>query len=220
MIWEINMDATAKRRLDELMPWYVNGSLGAQDRAWIERMLNEFPQARDELEWHRGLEQTVRQEADTLPADAGLQKLMARVRAEAKAQPSWLSRAAEFWARLASGPALAVAAALLVAQAVVIGALLSGEQSQSSEFGQIRSVAPHGAAPLPVLQVTFKPEVMERDMRLLLVRVDGRFVDGPGQLGDYIVAVSPQRIESAKQQIEASGLANEVVVLEQAPARE
>ena len=84
----------------------------------------------------------------------------------------------------------------------------------------MRSVAPHAGLPVPVLQVTFKPNVTERDMRLLLVKIAGRVIDGPGQLGDYIVSVPARQIEPARQHLEDSGLVDEVTVLDRPPVRD
>jgi hypothetical protein len=213
------MDAPTKQRLDELMPWYVSGRIDGQDRAWVERVISEHPTAHAELNWHRVVQEAVREDVESLPAGAGLQRLLARVRAEEAAKPSWLARLREGWAKLASGPAFAFAAVLVVVQAGVIGVLLSQEAGQT-EFAQTRSLAPEHAAPEPVLQVTFKPDVTERDMRLLLARIGGRFIDGPGQLGDYIVLVPVRQIELARQQLEESRLVEQVTVLDQPPARD
>ena len=152
-----------------------------------------------------------------------MQRLMARVRAEsAAAKPprrSWLTRLHEGWAGLAARPAFAMAAAAVVlAQAGVIGTLLSREDA-APEYAETRSVAPLPALMEPVLQVTFKADATERDMRLLLVRVAGRVIDGPGQFGDYIVAVPASRIDPAKRELEESGWVEQVSVLDRPPAR-
>lgn len=214
------MDAADKRRMDELMPWYVTGQLDEPDRAWLERLLRQHPSARADLEWHRALQGTIRERVDSLPQDVGLQRLMTRVRAEkAPAAGSWLTRLREAWAGLAARPAfVTAAAAVILAQAVVIGTLLVRDDA-GLDYGATRSVAPQLALMEPVLQVTFKAETTERNMRLLLVRVAGRVIDGPGQLGDYIVAVPTDRIEPAKRELEESGLVEQVSVLDRPPAR-
>ena len=43
-------------RFDELLPWYVNGTLSDEDRAWVERHLAEHPDARAELDWYQSLQ--------------------------------------------------------------------------------------------------------------------------------------------------------------------
>lgn len=217
------MDPATKRRFDELMPWYVTGRIGDADRAWVEQMLGDHPQAQAELAWHRQLQQGIRERFEQVPQDVGLQGLMMRVRAEPRGQPAtkeggggWLRN---FLAALGSRPAYAFATALIVIQAGVIGALLLHDAA-APEYSETRAIAPEPAAASPVLQVTFKADITERDLRLLLIRVGGRVVDGPGQLGDYIVEVPAERIEPARQELEQSGMVDAVTVLAQRPARE
>jgi hypothetical protein len=57
-------------------------------------------------------------------------------------------------------------------------------------------------------------------MNLLLVRVGGRVVDGPTQIGEYLVEVPRTRIELAKKEMENSGLVDAVTVLDRRPGRE
>ena len=42
-------------RFAELAPWYVNGSLSAADRSWVDTYLAEHPEARAELAWFQSL---------------------------------------------------------------------------------------------------------------------------------------------------------------------
>lgn len=216
------LDAATKRRFDELVPWYVTGKIGDADRVWVEKVAAEHPQARVELEWHKRLHEDIRSKYATIPEDVGLTRLMARVREEKKptaARPSWTSRLADFFASLTARPAYALGVAVIVAQAGIIGALLS-RSAVEPQYAETRTMAPQPLAETPVLRVTFKAEATERAMRLLLVQVSGRVVDGPGQLGDYIVAVSPKHLELAKQEMEKSGLVEAVTVLDKRPVRE
>ena len=57
-------------RFEELLPWYVNGSLGAEDRAWVDAYLEQNPDARDELAWFRSLQQRVQENAPAVPETA------------------------------------------------------------------------------------------------------------------------------------------------------
>ena len=46
---------TTTDRFDELLPFYVNGTLAEADRSWVESYLREQPQAADELRWLRAV---------------------------------------------------------------------------------------------------------------------------------------------------------------------
>lgn len=219
-------DATTKKRFDELLPWYVTGQLDEADRAWVEKVAAEHPAAGAELEWHKWLHREIQAKYASIPEDVGLDSLLARVRAEKNmAQKAslpvvgWGERMREFLATLAMRPAYALGTAVIVLQAGIIGALLL-HTAPEPEYAETRAIAPGPLQDTPVLQVVFKADATERNMRLLLVRVAGRVVDGPSQLGDYIVAVPQPRIEIAKKEMEASGLVEAVTVLNKRPARE
>ena len=47
-------------RFEELLPWYANGSMGAEDRAWVDTYLEQHPEARSELDWYRSLQRAYR----------------------------------------------------------------------------------------------------------------------------------------------------------------
>lgn len=214
------MDSATKRRLDELMPWYVSGRIVDADRAWVESVLREHPDAQAELEWHQRIREQIHARFDQVPQDVGLTGLMARLRSERRPQASTGigGRMREFFASLGARPAYAFATALIAVQAGIIGALLFKDAGEP-EYAKTRALAQQPASG-PVLQVTFKSDITERDLRLLLIRVGGRVVDGPGQLGDYIVAVPSERIEPAREELEQSGLVDSVTVLAQRPERE
>ncbi|MGB0128612.1 MAG: hypothetical protein WBP72_13320 [Rhodocyclaceae bacterium] len=205
------MDTATKQRLDELMSWYVTGQIDEQDRAWVEQLIREDAQAHAQWQWHQRLQENLHAQVDALPAEVGLDRLMARVRAD-QASRSWLSRLVETWGRFASRPALAIATALVLAQAGVIGVLLTRDQPVA-DFGQTRELPASGPVVMePVLRVSFKPEATERDMRLLLVQISGRVIDGPTQLGDYLVWVPEEQIDAARRQLEGSAIVDGVAV--------
>jgi hypothetical protein len=214
------MDSATKRRLDDLMPWYVTGNISDEDRAWVETVLRDYPDGQAELEWHLRVREQIRARFDQVPQDVGLQGLMARVKSgqRRRASPGLASRLRDFVVSLGARPAHAFATALIVVQAGIIGALLL-QEAVPPEYSETRSLSPQAAAG-PVLQVTFKSDITERDLRLLLIRIGGRVVDGPGQLGDYIVAVPAERIEPARDELEQSGMVDSVTILARQPERQ
>lgn len=214
------MDPGSKRRLDELISWYVTGTIAEADCEWVEQMVREHPQARAELEWHQWLQREMRAQTE-VPVDVGLDGLMRRVRADSRSGRSAKSAGGAWQALLGwlgARPAYAFAMTLVVVQAGIIAGLLLRE-SVPPEYAETRAIAPPSAEG-PVLQVTFKPDVTERDMRLLLIKLGAHVVDGPGQLGDYVVEVAPQHIESAREAFQDSGTVDAVAVLARRPDRE
>jgi hypothetical protein len=112
-------------------------------------------------------------------------------------------------------PAFAGAAAIVLVQAIAIALLMSRGMP---EFAETRAVGE--AQPRTYLQVNFKPEATEREIRLALIRAGGRIVHGPGQLGDYYVAVPGERLAAARRELEASGVVETVGQVDKLPVRE
>ena len=215
-------DADTKRRFDELIPWYITGQLKDSDRAWIDKMAAEHSALSAELDWHRNLHREIHSKYAGVRADVGLDSLLARMREERRPvrQERFADKLRELFASLATRPAYALGAVVVVVQAGIIGALLTNEPSQA-EFAETRAIAPRPVHESPVLQVTFKADAIQRNMNLLLVRVGGNVIAGPSQVGEYIVEVVPQnRIELARKELEGSGLVEVVTVLDKRPARE
>jgi anti-sigma factor RsiW len=120
-------------RFDELLPFFVNGTLGDDDRLFVERWLREHPSAEAELRWARSLQQRLQEDVAAVSSEVGLERTMQRIRAErpkaaAPAAPVSLAspwqRARDWLATLLPqpmrGPALAGALAVVALQGVVI----------------------------------------------------------------------------------------------------
>jgi hypothetical protein len=212
-----------KAQFQEWLPWHVNGSLEADRRAWVDQYLKDHPEARAELRWYESLQQRIQDNAPDVSADIGLHKLMARVRQERHAQaPSLMERINQFFAGFRPVPAFALAASLILVQAGVIGVLLIQQHKAevaAPDYGGMRAIPNEQAQVVPVLQVNFKPDSTERDIRMLLVSVGGSVVAGPGQLGNYVISVAPEKLTQAREQLAQSKIVEAVSVLQNAPTQ-
>jgi anti-sigma factor RsiW len=173
-----------------LLAWYAAGTLAPGDRAEVERLLAASPAARAELEWLRALKRDLPETLAMPAGDLGQARLMQRIALErAGPKAAELARRAERprWQL----PAFALAAAMLVAQAGVIGFLLHDRDAS------LAPLAGPPAAAGDLLQVTFRPDATERDIRALLGSVQAELVGGPGALGVYTVRVPAGRAEAA-----------------------
>jgi anti-sigma factor RsiW len=181
---------TEKSEARELLAWYAAGTLAPGDRGDVERLLAESPAARGELEWLRALKRDLPATLPIPAGDLGQARLMQRIAVE-RAGPKVvaLPRRAERPRWFA--PAFALAASMLLAQAAVIGFLLHERDA---------SLAPLSGPPAAagdLLQVTFRPDATERDIRGLLGGVEAELVGGPGALGVYTVRVPAGRADAA-----------------------
>jgi hypothetical protein len=212
-------------QFDELLPFYVNGTLGDDDRPLVERWLREHPSAEVELRWARSLQQQVKEDVVAVSSEVGLERALQRIRAERKqaaptAVVSPLQRARDWLASLVPqpmrGPVLAGALAVVALQGVVIASLMS----ERDAWDAIRSPKPSVVAESgPYLKVNFKADAREADIRLLLIGVQGSLAAGPGQLGDYYLRIPKAQLAAGTAQLQASAIVEGVSVVDALPER-
>jgi hypothetical protein len=178
-------------RFNELLPWYINGTLDEADRAWMERHLADHADAREELEWFRSLQTHMRQDTPAVPQTIGLARTMHLIRGD---RPTVAERLTGFFASLGMRPGLALAGvALMALQGGVIHQLM---QAGSADTVDLRAIGTPRADAGPLLKLNFAPGTREVDIRLLLVGVQGNVISGPGQQGEYFIRV-PAGTEAA-----------------------
>ena len=202
-------------RFNELLPWYVNGTLAEADRAWVERYLAEHPQAREELEWFRSLQTQLRQDAPAVPPAIGLARTMHLIRGD---RPTLAERFTGMLAALGMRPSLALAGVALVAlQGGVIHHML--QRGVDDEAAQVRSVDPALEGASPLLKVHFSASAREVDVRLALVGVQGNVAAGPDSQGDYFVRVPAGTELQSIEQLQANASVSSVSLATVLPAR-
>jgi hypothetical protein len=219
-------------RFEELLPAFVNGSASSFERNFVKDVLAHNAQARAALAWHEALAEKVAADIDATAADIGWDRLQQRVRmADTKAAKMpysvlsntslqaklrSLTQMIDSWMphRWLSGPAMSGVCAVLVA---TVGLQLwVGSSGQEREYSQVRGISESQPtdtgfkSTFRYVKLNFKDRVAERDMRLLLIRTGAVLVGGPGQLGDYTVAIPAHQIESALKEIQASLLTESI----------
>jgi hypothetical protein len=216
-------------RFDELLPFYVNGTLAEADRAWVDDYLRDHPHARAELHWTRSLQTRLHEDVPAVSSEVGMARALARIHTDGP-QPQRARRAAEptlferFSAWMSSvvpqpvlRPAFAGAIAVVALQAVAIVHLLGEREDDASQIRAMQGAAVADKG--PYLKLNFKPDAREADIRLLLVEVNGNLAAGPGQLGDYYVRVPANQVAAVTEKAKASGIVDGVAVVDALPAR-
>lgn len=204
-----------KQRFEELLPWYANGSLGEEDRAWVERYLDEHPESRAQLEWYRSFGQSLRESAPAVPETIGLARTLTMIRGD---RPTWNERVSAFLAGFGLRPATAFAGlAVFAIQGGVILNLLHDAREDASEIRALRaSTVTDG----PMLKVNFAADAKEAQIRHLLVSVQGRLAGGPGQLGDYYIVVPRGQEEAIAARLKDNPIVAAISLAPGLPPRE
>jgi hypothetical protein len=228
---------------EAMLPFYVNGTLEPAGRDAVEAYLTAHPKAAGELGFHQALRARLHEDVPAVSSEVGLDRVMARIRAEApqaanhKAMQPSLGERIKAWLGLdgaAAGggvsmgggggrggalakPALVVAVGVIALQFLFIAGMIGGAPREHAMLRGASGpvVAPQG----PFLKVNFKPDAREADIRLLLVQVHGSLAAGPGQLGDYYLALPPDTLPAAEQVLRASPLVDGVATVDGLPAR-
>ncbi|HSW08351.1 anti-sigma factor family protein [Aquabacterium sp.] len=208
-------------RFQELLPFYVNGSLGAEDREWVDRHVAEHDDARAELAWCRSLQSRLQDEAPAVSASIGLDKAMQRIRSE-PARTGLGDRIAAFFGLLGVRPVTAFAGlAIMAVQGGVIVSLMQDKRSDAdgpiTEMRAPQATAVHEG---PMLKLNFAPDAKEAEIRHLLMSVQGHLAGGPGQLGDYFVVVPVGKEAALAEQIRHSPIVQAVTLAPGLPPRE
>lgn len=204
-----------KDRFDELLPWYVNGSLGAEDREWVDRYLSEHPEARPELDWARSLSTRLRDSMPKVAPTIGLERTMERIRGK---RPTLAERMGAFLDSLGMRPAAALAGLAIVAvQGGFILHLLDSAREDATEMRSLRTV---DSDERPMLKLNFAPDAQEAAIRHLLVSVQGRLAGGPGQLGDYYVIVPAGQEAAIAERLKSEPIVQAVSLAPGLPPRE
>ena len=216
-----------KPHFDELLPFYVNGTLPAADREWVDNYLREHPTSRAELQWYESLQTRLRDDVPAVSSEIGLERALQRIRTEGPkpalarraAAPTALERLRDWFASIVPQtvlrPAFAGALAVVALQAAVIATLVI-ERDESSE---LRAIQPTVVDKGPYLKVNFKADAREADIRMLLVEVHGSLAAGPGQLGDYYVRVPESQVAATSQKLATSVIVDAVSVVDALPAQ-
>lgn len=218
-----------KTRFDELLPFYVNGTLSDTDRTWFDGYLREHPQAAPELNWCQALQNQVREDLPPVSSEIGMERALRRIRSEGPAPqlarraatPSAMEKLRDWFASLVPQPMLRPAfigaMAVVALQTVVIVQMAGNSDDDASQMRAIpgKAIVEQG----PYLKVNFKGEAREADIRMLLVEVHGSLAAGPGQLGDYYVRIAAPELAAVSDKFKASAIVDAVTVVDALPAR-
>ncbi len=223
--------AERQQSLEELLPWYINGTLSERESAEVEAWLAEDADARALVDEMR-LESVVTRAANDEiagPSPASFDNLMAMIDAESPAEqaapvaqarpavrPSLIERLTGWLPTPSLKAAGALAGVVLVAQAVAIAVLVSSGPADQADPAQgdannnfITASDGTGAAiDGPALLVMFDEATTMGDVAGLLDANALRIVNGP-EAGFYTVVLTAEGADAATAEALAATLAED-----------
>lgn len=191
------------REIRELLPFFANGSLGADERARVEAAIADDPQIAAEARTIEQLRQVAhRMPAPQSPGEFGLARLHRTLdREQGRTAP-----AARRAFRIEAVAAIAAVTALFVATATVLF------QNRTLDYYQASGTAP-GYDAARVLTVSFDPAAPLSAVNALLAEAGLTIVDGPSAIGLYrVAAVEDGSLDEIVALLEASGAITSVSI--------
>jgi hypothetical protein len=183
-------EANAERqRFAQLLPFYVNQTISAPERVWIEAYLRNHPEAQHQLQFERLLHETTLQTASSVPEAQRLAKLLDALH-QHRPKPAWYTRwlgidlnnpePAKGYRASMGAPVFAALVLVVLGQALWLGLMPSDPESGQTVYRSASVPCP----PVAQLRVTFKPDAKSADMMVLLRSAPATVAAGPSETGD------------------------------------
>lgn len=168
--------------IQELMPFFINGTLSELERARVVRHVTGCSYCRAALDEERRLLQWMRAAPDRAgDAQAAWKRLARAVETESRSRERWL-RPAPAWS---VGLAAAAAVLLLLTPVVVVD-----PESRNSAYRTLSSEATDARVGSGTIRAVFVPRATVGDIENLLAGTGCQIVSGPSPRGVYTLAPS------------------------------
>ena len=181
-------------RFHELLPFYLNQTLDASDKGWMESHLSTNKLAQQQLQFEKVLRATVQETQPKSNESERLSKLLKALAADRKSKKS-AQGLMGWWNAIASGsrlsipvPALATCCILILGQAVYIAAV-NTENPASSQYRGITAPCAANAG----IKLLLKPDAKYADVVLELRKVEATLGAGPSESGEIWITLPASR---------------------------
>ncbi len=186
----IHLNTDAHQEAQELLPWFVLGTLNAEETAVVQEHLRSCSQCQADADHQRRL-QAVAPAPPRLDAELDVNRAFARLKPQLAAMPQE-KKGPRFEDRLES---LRQAARqwwmpwLIGAQTVALACLCIVVMQKQPAPVQYVALGAHVDDKSNVV-VMFKPQTSEAELRRILQSADARVIDGPTVAGAYLLHVN------------------------------
>lgn len=208
-----------QQRFSELLPFYLNQTLDADDKASMEQYLANHPEARLELKFDEFLRDAAKSIKPPRPESERLNELMRRLDHEREHSEStaysgalgtaYASRLSEpGWSSRPVAVLMRIILWMLVIGLLILGAKYVWDHVISSASGE----TPHSVVGDSGLKLLIKPQAKMEDLVLTLRKVQGSLRAGPNESGEIWISV-PQNVtfQQAEKLLQASPVIDSVV---------
>jgi hypothetical protein len=203
----IRLKRDPHRITQELLPWYIQGTLDLDEAAVVRAHLQSCAACRAELETDRAL--SAMMAAAPSEADLGWATLKNRIAGEASPRRGGVGRRSaaprrrlSALGRAVARPSRGWAAAAQAASLVVIAG--SAWIWANQPHAQYHVLSAPKVVNTGNVVVIFKPTMSERDMLAALRSADARLVDGPTVSDAYVLHVADAERASALSKLRAN----------------
>lgn len=164
--------------LEQLLPFYANGTLEGEEKERVESRLAEDAEFAQELEYLKALRTKIKEEEVNSPGDFGLARLNREIDQELTENTAPQAANDNQGWRVT---AIAAAIALMLS----VGVHIYGNVFEKSDY--ITASGTHQVEG-PVMQVFFKEDAFEAEIRTLLIAEKLTIIEGPTEVGYYRIA--------------------------------
>jgi len=200
------------QELIALLPWYINDTLSADEKAAVESLLKRSEQAQQELVFLQQMSENVKSQPQPQPSELNWQRLKRDISKEPRNEPASAEKTQMHKAPLTRDwwkSGMAVAAALIVALQVGIYAQ-DHQIKRKTEL--LNQSAPVLQQPHWILQASFSPKASWQEIYAILNAVGARTVDGPSALGLMRLAVPKEHKQFASAEEVVSWMQQQAII--------
>jgi hypothetical protein len=203
-------DEAAHSQVQDLLPWYANNTLQADEQQLVRAHLQTCTACQDDLQSQLELELKLKLKAgepaaSTVPnVDRALARLLPKL--DVQVQAAKVNNTNNFMARLwtlftadGKAPARWGMAVMAAQTAVIVGlvAFMALPRQDDSSYRVLGS----GERSSGNIVVVFKPETTVKDIQRIMSINDARIIDGPTVTNAYLLNVDDARLEQSIREL-------------------
>lgn len=186
-----------------LMPFYVKGTLSNSEREEFERALIDCPELNDELKRWQAISTVYTEIEEKLPQPSPLiySKIAQKIKKKEK-----VSLSERLLASLERLIPRRLSFALIVVQLLIIITLGIYAINLKTEYKTLSAPSTVNESMIRI-NVVFKENASEGEMRRLLTQINGKIIDGPFASGLYVIGItSNERVEDALDKLKKNNI--------------